>query len=251
MPAPIALQLYSVREAMAKNFRTTVTRVAEMGYVGVEIAGFPGASPEEASDLFADLGLEICSMHTQLPIGKQKNLVIEMAEEMEVTRVISSTGRDSFASLDSVKELCDRWNQAHEIAVEFDLELGLHNHWWEFTEVEGRCGFDLLIERLDPGIFFQVDTYWVNTGGGDSVDVVERLAERAPLLHIKDGPCDPQADMTAVGEGKMDFPPIIAAGQATTEWLIVELDRCATDMMEAVENSCRYLVEQEMARGAR
>lgn len=251
MPAPIALQLYSVREAMAKNFRTTVTRVAEMGYVGVEIAGFPGASPEEASDLFADLGLEICSMHTQLPIGKQKNLVIEMAEEMEVTRVISSTGRDSFDSLDSVKALCDRWNQAHEISVEFDLELGLHNHWWEFTEVEGRCGFDLLIERLDPGIFFQVDTYWVNTGGGDSVDVVERLAERAPLLHIKDGPCDPQADMTAVGEGKMDFPPIIAAGQATTEWLIVELDRCATDMMEAVENSCRYLVEQEMARGAR
>lgn len=250
MPAPIALQLYSVRDALARNFRTTITRVAEMGYVGVETAGFPGTTSEEASDLFADLGLEICSMHTQLPIGKQKNLVIELAEELEVTRVISSTGRDSFASLDSVKELCDRWNQAHEIAVEFDLELGLHNHWWEFSQVEGRCGFDLLIEMLDPGIFFQVDTYWVNTGGGDSVDVVERLGERAPLLHLKDGPCDPQADMTAVGDGKMDFPPIIAASQATAEWLIVELDRCATDMMTAVEKSYRYLVGQELARGA-
>jgi len=250
MPAPIALQLYTVREALARNFNEVVTRVAEMGYVGVEPAGFPGTTPEEASNLFADLGLEVCSIHAQLPVGKQKNEVIEVARELEVTRVVSSTGRDSFESMDSVKQLCDRWNQAHQIAAEKGLELGLHNHWWEFKEVEGRCGFDLLIENLDPGIFFQVDTYWVNTGGGDSVEVVEKLGERAPLLHIKDGPCDPQADMQAIGEGKMDFPPIIEAAQGTAEWLIVELDRCATDMMEAVEKSYQYLVGEGLARGA-
>jgi len=250
MPAPIALQLYTVREALARNFNEVVTRVAEIGYVGVEPAGFPGTTPEEASNLFADLGLEVCSIHAQLPVGKQKNEVIEVARELEVTRVVSSTGRDSFESMDSVKQLCDRWNQAHKIAAEKGLELGLHNHWWEFKEVEGRCGFDLLIENLDPGIFFQVDTYWVNTGGGDSVEVVEKLGERAPLLHIKDGPCDPQADMQAIGEGKMDFPPIIEAAQGTAEWLIVELDRCATDMMEAVEKSYQYLVGEGLARGA-
>ena len=250
MPAPIALQLYSVRDALAKNFKSTVTRVAEMGYVGVETAGFPGTTPEEASNLFADLGLEICSMHTQLPIGKQKNAVIELANEMEVRRVISSTSRDNFANQDAIKALCDQWNQAYETAVEHGLELGLHNHWWEFSRIDGQCAFDWLVEWLNPGIFFQVDTYWVNTGGGDSVKVVEQLAERAPLLHIKDGPCDPQADMTAVGEGKMNFPPIIAAGQATTEWLIVELDRCATDMLEAVDKSYRFLVGEGLARGA-
>jgi len=251
MPAPIALQLYTVREQLAKNFRDVVTRIADMGYVGVELAGFPGIQPDEASDLFADLGLEVCSMHTQLPIGKQKNEVIEVAKELEVTRIISSTGRDSFASMDEVKKLCDRWNQAGAIAAENDLELGLHNHWWEFTEVEGRSGFDLLIENLDPAVFFQVDTYWVNTGGGDSVEVIEKLEERAPLVHIKDGPCDPQADMQAIGEGKMDFPPIVEASKGTAEWLIVELDRCATDMMEAVEKSYSYLVGGELARGAK
>lgn len=251
MPAPIALQLYTVREALAKNFRDVVTRIANMGYVGVETAGFPGITLEDASNLFADLGLEICSIHTQLPIGKQKNEVIEVAKELEVTRIVSSTGRDSFESMDAVKKLCDQWNQAHGTASENDLELGLHNHWWEFAEVEGRCGFDLLIENLDPGIFFQVDTYWVNTGGGDSVEVVEKLEDRAPLLHIKDGPCDPQADMQPIGEGKMDFPPIIAAAQSTAEWLIVELDRCATDMMEATEKSYNYLVGNDLARGAK
>ena len=251
MPAPIALQLYTVREQLAKNFRDVVTRIAEMGYVGVEPAGFPGIEPDEASDLFADLGLEVCSMHTQLPVGKQKNEVIEVAKELEVTRIISSTGRDNFASMDEVKKLCDRWNQASAIAAENDLELGLHNHWWEFTEVEGRSGFDLLIENLDPAVFFQVDTYWVNTGGGDSVEVLEKLEDRAPLVHIKDGPCDPQADMQAIGEGKMDFPPIVEASKGTAECLIVELDRCATDMIEAVEKSYSYLVGEELARGAK
>jgi len=251
MPAPIALQLYTVRDALARNFRAVVTRISEIGYVGVEPAGFPGTTPEEASNMLADLGLEICSIHTHLPLGKQKNEVIELAKELEVTRVISSTPRDSFASLDGVKELCDRWNQACETAAEYGLELGLHNHYWEFGQVDGRPGFELLQEQLDPRILFQVDTYWVSVGGGNPVQVIEKLGDRAPLLHIKDGPGNPQADMTAIGEGIMDWPPIVKAGQDTAEWLIVELDRCATDMLEAVEKSYRYLTREGLARGAR
>ena len=79
MAAPIALQLYTVRDALAQNFKSVVTRIAEIGYVGVETAGFPGIGVDEASDLFADLGLDVCSVHTQLPLGKQKNQVIELA----------------------------------------------------------------------------------------------------------------------------------------------------------------------------
>ncbi len=251
MPAPLALQLYSVREDLARNFKATITRVAEMGYVGVETAGFPGIAPEEAGNLFAELGLEVCSMHTQLPLGKQKNEVIELAGELEVKRVIASTPRESFASLDSLKALCDRWNQAHETATEHGLTLGLHNHYWEFAPVAGRPGFDWLVELLHPGIFFQVDTYWVNTGGGDAVRVLESLGDRAPLLHIKDGPCDPALPMTAVGEGKMAFQPIVEASQGTAEWLIVEIDRCDGDMLAAVRRSYQYLTGNNLARGAR
>lgn len=250
MPAPIALQLYSVRQDLARNFKATATRVADMGYVGVEPAGFPGITPEDAGELFADLGLQVCSLHTQLPLGKQKNEVIETAGELEVNRVVSSTSRDSFKDLDGVKALCDKWNQAYETAREHGLELGLHNHWWEFGTVEGRRGYDWLIELLDPGIFFQVDTYWVNTGGGDSVQVIESLGERAPLIHIKDGPCDPEANMTAVGAGTMDFGPIVEAAQGAAEWLIVEIDRCEGDMMAAVQESYEYLTRNELARGA-
>tara|TARA_B100000579_G_scaffold386031_1_gene357486 strand:- start:15 stop:770 length:756 start_codon:yes stop_codon:yes gene_type:complete len=250
MAAPIAIQLYTVRDLLAKNFKTVVTQIAEMGYVGVETAGFPGINVVEASDLFADLGLQVCSAHTQLPYGKQKNQVIELADELEISRLVSSTSRDDFHSIDSIKALCARWNQAAEVADEFDLELGLHNHWWEFSQVEGRTAFDVLLEDLDERVFFQIDTYWVNTGGGEASKIVETLGERAPLLHIKDGPCTQDSDMVAVGEGEMDFAPIIEASHGASDWLIVELDRCETDMMEAVEKSYNYLVERDLARGA-
>jgi sugar phosphate isomerase/epimerase len=250
MAAPIAIQLYTVRDLLAKNFKTVVTQIAEMGYVGVETAGFPGISVVEASDLFADLGLQVCSAHTQLPYGKQKNQVIELADALEISRVVSSTSRDDFNSIDSIKALCARWNEAAEVADEFDLELGLHNHWWEFSQLEGRMAFDVLIENLDERIFFQIDTYWVNTGGGDASQIVEKLGERAPLLHMKDGPCTQDSDMVAVGDGEMDFSQIVEASHGTSDWLIVELDRCETDIMEAVEKSYNYLVKHDLARGA-
>ena len=250
MAAPIAIQLYTVRDLLAKNFKTVVTQIAEMGYVGVETAGFPGISVVEASDLFADLGLQVCSAHTQLPYGKQKNQVIELADALEISRVVSSTSRDDFNSIDSIKALCARWNEAAEVADEFDLELGLHNHWWEFSQLEGRMAFDVLMENLDERIFFQIDTYWVNTGGGDASQIVEKLGERAPLLHMKDGPCTQDADMVAVGDGEMDFSKIIEASHGTSDWLIVELDRCETDIMEAVESSYNYLIKHDLARGA-
>ena len=250
MVAPVAIQLYSVRDLLAKNFKAIVTQIAEMGYVGVETAGFPGINVVEASDLFADLGLQVCSAHTQLPYGKQKNQVIELADALEISRVVSSTSRDDFDSIDSIKALCSRWNEAADVADEFDLELGLHNHWWEFAQVEGRTAFDVLLENIDERVFFQIDTYWVNTGGGDASQIVESLGERAPLLHIKDGSCEQDSDMVAVGEGKMDFPPIVEASHGISDWLIVELDRCATDMMEAVEKSYQYLTQNDLARGA-
>ena len=251
MAVPIALQLYTVRDALAGNFEKVVSQIADMGYIGVETAGFPGITAADACDLFAELGLEVCSAHTPLPVGGQIGQTINIARELDARRIVSSTSRNSFKSVDEVKRLCDTWNTANEEARENGLELGLHNHWWEFQDVEGQSGFDLLLEHLDPEIFFQIDTYWVQTGGADVIEVLDKLEDRFPLLHIKDGPCTLDGDMVAVGEGAMDFPAIMAATEGVVEWIIVELDRCATDMLEAVEKSYNYLVEADIARGAK
>ena len=110
------------------------------------------------------------------------------------------------------------------------LRLCVHNHWWEYLAVEGSYPYKEMLERLDPMIGFEVDTYWVKTGGCDPAAVVKEMGKRAPLLHIKDGPAVREKPQVAVGDGALDFPAIIKAGQGTTEWLIVELDSCATDI---------------------
>lgn len=252
MPAPIALQLYTVRDALSESFEKTVRRVAEMGYVGVETAGFPGTTPAAAAQLFADLGLEVAGAHSPLPLGDRQNEVLDTMAALGCKRLIcAAMPRDEFNSMDGIKRVADSLNQAHEVAQANGLTFGYHNHWWEYGQVDGRRADQVLLEHLDPSIWFEVDTYWVQTAGPDPVDVIQALGARAPLLHIKDGPAVQTEPMVAAGEGVMDIPAIIAAGREHAEWLIVELDRCATEMPVAVEKSYQYLVGQGLARGNR
>ena len=249
MPAPVALQLYSVREYAQEDFEATVRRVAEIGYVGVEPAGFPGTTPEKAGQLFADLGLAVPSAHVPLPLGDQKDEVISTMKAIGSSTIVSGKGRDDFSTPSRIRATCELFNEANQVARQNGMSFGIHNHWWEYTQVEGRYVYEVMLEYLEPTIHFEIDTYWVQTAGFDPAEFVERVGERAPLLHIKDGPCVKDEPMTAIGEGMVDVPAIVDAGKPVTEWLIVELDRCATDMMEAVVRSYSYLVEEGLARG--
>lgn len=250
MAAPIGIQLYTVREAANEDFTATVTKIAEMGYVGVEPAGFPGTTPQKAADLFRDLGLQVCGAHSPLPIGENKNQVLDAMAALDTNRLICpALMRDKFDTIDGVKEVCAALNEAVEVCHENDLQLLYHNHWWEYLTVEGQAANEIMLATLDPSIAFEVDTYWIQVAGADALNIVESLGSRAPLLHIKDGPATQDGDMTAVGSGIMDIPAVIEAGKPHAEWLIVELDRCATDMMEAVEQSYTYLVGKGLAHG--
>ncbi|MBC8446684.1 MAG: sugar phosphate isomerase/epimerase [Chloroflexi bacterium] len=250
MIAPIALQLYTVREALADDFADVMRKIAEIGYIGVEPAlDTLGTTPTEAGRLFRELGLEVPSAHTPLPLGTDKNRVLDAMAAFGCRRIVCGKGPDSFETRDLVKQTCDLFNQAHVVAAEHGLTFGIHNHWWEFQKVEGSYVYQIMLERLDAAIFFQIDTYWVKAAGLDPAQVVQEFGPRAPLLHIKDGPAIRDEPMVAVGDGVLDFPRIIQASEGTAEWLIVELDRCASDKMEAVEKSYQYLIGGGLARG--
>ncbi len=252
MAAPIALQLYSVREALARDFAATVRRVATMGYVGVETASFPGTTPKEAKRLFDELGLVVTSAHLPLPVGEKQQEVLDTMADLGCERLVcASLGRESYGTVEQIKRNCDLVNEANGVARAHGLSLGMHNHSWEFEAVEGQTGYEIWRERLDADIFFELDTYWIETAGVDAAEVVRQAGRRAPLLHIKDGPATRDEPMVAVGDGRMDITAVVAAAGDNVEWLIVELDRCATDMMAAVEKSYGYLVGAGLARGRR
>ena len=250
MAAPIALQLYSLREAMAKDFENIVKRVADIGYPAVETAGFPGTTPAVAGKLFKDLGLEVCSAHMPLPIGEKKQEVIDTMNVLGCKRIIAGFGPDQFKTGDLIKASCAKFNEASAAAKANGMCFGIHNHWWEFDhQIDGLYPEDILL-AADPSVFAELDVYWAACGGADAAVQVARLKDRAPLLHIKDGMVEPRQPHTAVGAGALNMPAIIgAADPDVLEWVIVELDSCATDMMEAVAESYRYLVGKGLASG--
>jgi sugar phosphate isomerase/epimerase len=169
--------------------------------------------------------------------------------ELGCSRIISGKRPDDFKTLDLIAQTCELFNQANAVALEHGLRFGIHNHWWEFLRVEGRPVYQVMLEHLEPEVFFEIDTYWAKTAGADPEQVLRELGSRAPILHIKDGPAKQGEPQVAVGEGVMDVAALVAAGGETTEWLIVELDHCATDMMVAVQRSYAYLVGEGLARG--
>ena len=253
MTAPIALQLYSVRDLLKHDFEGVIRRVAEIGYAGVETAGFPeGVSAAQAAALFADCGLTVAAGHMPLPLGDDQQVVIEMAGQLGLKRIVSGhLPAEEYGDLASIKRACARLNEAQAVAAANGLSFGVHNHWWEFQKVGDVYPYQVWLDELDPYVFFELDMYWIQSAGVDPLEIVELFGDRAPLLHIKDGPAgsDTDASMVAVGDGAMDYPGIIAAATQHTQWPIVELDRCASDMMVAVEKSYQYLVGEGLAHG--
>ena len=250
MTTPIALQLYTLRDLLAQDYEGTIRKVADMGYVSLETANMFGGSPASAAKLFRELGLTVSGAHSPLPLGDQKQEVIDTLGALHCERLIVAwQPPEKYKSLDGIKSICDTLNEGAAVAKVHGLKLGYHNHWFEYQPVENRVPVDVMLEHLDPDVFFEVDVYWMQTAGQNPVEVVRRLGSRAPLLHVKDGPCQIDAPMTALGEGVVDIPGVLEAGARSSEWLVVELDECATDMLEAVRKSYKYLIEKGLARG--
>ncbi|MEJ0104158.1 MAG: sugar phosphate isomerase/epimerase [Bacteroidota bacterium] len=260
-PAPIALQLYTVRDEIKKDIASTLSKVAAVGFEAIETAFWPeNMTIKQAGKYVKDAGLSVCSSHVELLIGDKKAVMLETAEVFNCKRMIWHGWPEDkrYSTLDGTKELADIYNEAHHFAKTNGLQFGLHNHWWEFrNKVGGRFVYEVLLERVDPDIFFELDTYWVKVAGHDPAKIVAQYGKRAQLLHIKDGPAkwndslpaDNPDPMTAVGKGTQDFPAIVKAANGNTEWMVVEMDKVATDLFTAIQDSYTYLEKNGLAKG--
>lgn len=248
-PAPISIQLYSVREEAAKDFPGVLKQIADMGYVGVEFAGFHGIEPADLRKLVDKLGLKVSSSHMSMPSAENAAELVETAKILGFKTIISGLGPDDFSTIEKTRASIEVFKKSVAALKGTGCCFGVHNHWWEFDkQFDGQYPHDLLMAAV-PELVAELDTYWIATGGADAAKVVQKVGKRAPLLHIKDGPCNTKDAMTAVGKGRMQWGPILEAAVPTVEWLVVELDRCDTDMMQAVADSYQFLVQSGYAKG--
>lgn len=235
----VAVQLYSVRELLQQDFEGTIRRLAEMGYRSVETANIYGESPQHARALLDELGIRVCAAHINFPLSDSLNKVIDTLGILGCEMLVCPSLRPYFQDMDGIQRACDVLNETHAAIQSAGLSLAYHNHDFEFQTIAGQYGLLHLLDSLDESIMLEVDVYWLQVAGVDVLELLDSLNERVNLLHLKDGSGSKDAAMTALGTGVMDIPSVIARSRAA--WHIVEIDRCDTDMMTALQQSYHYL----------
>ena len=247
---PISLQLYTVREDAAQDFAGVLRTVANIGYKGVEMSDLHGHDPNEIAKLISDFGMQVSGSHVAMPTQANVQEIVDTHKILGCTRIISGFGPDQFTTLDGCKQAAEQFNKAEEILKPHGMSFGFHNHWFEFNIIDEKYAYDILIEEC-PECFSELDIYWTAYGGANPTEILSKYKTRIPLLHIKDGLLiKDEHVMTAVGSGVVDIPTIIqAADPDVLEWLVVELDACKTDMLEAVHQSYEYLTSNNLAAG--
>lgn len=246
MPRPVALQLYSLRELAKNDFLGVLDTVAGIGYPAVELAGLHGHDPKAVRKKLDKLGVKVSSAHEKIFDAKETGRIVEEAGILGYKHVVGGFGKDQFGSEDQIKANAAKINDAVERFSKSGLKVNIHNHWWEYdAPKKGELMLDLC-PKAGP----QFDIYWIATGGADPAKLIAKYGKRCSLLHVKDGPCDAEKAMTAVGKGKVDIKAALAAAEKTPiEFYIVEIDRCDGDMVQAVTESYKYLVGNKLATG--
>ena len=247
--SPPALQLYTLREVLPTGRTEVLGRVAEFGYGAVE----PYDVRTDPEQLRADLdqaGLAVCSVHANV-LGEDDEVLLRGVRAVGGgTVIVPWADPVRFSDSEAIAVLAGELNQAAVKAADHGLRLGYHNHDFELSSIiGGRTGLEVLADALDPAVILEVDTYWAAVGGQDVPALLGRLGDRVRYLHVKDGPAISREEdmMVAVGSGRMPVADILAACPSA-EWHVVELDRCATDMLTAVGDSLAWLAQHGLAR---
>ncbi|MBI3717710.1 MAG: sugar phosphate isomerase/epimerase [Sphingobacteriales bacterium] len=248
----ISLQLYTVRNEIAKDLEGTLKRIADMGFKYVETAFWPKEiSLEKAASTLKKAGLKVSSCHIELPAGDNKEVFLQTAKAFNCKKMIWHGWPEDkrYSSPEGTKELIKIYNEAAAFAKSNGLEFGLHNHWWEYRNiVGGKPVYEWLLKETDPSIFFEIDTYWVKVAGFTPAQIVKKFGPRAKLLHMKDGPArwndklaeDNPDPMTSLGKGTQNVPAIVGAAQYA-DFLVVEMDKVEGDVFQKIKESYDYL----------
>jgi sugar phosphate isomerase/epimerase len=244
----IGLQLYTLRDETAKDFVGTLHKVAEIGYAGVEFAGYGGLSAAQLKELLEQLKLKAIASHVSL-----EQLTTHLEEEIDYNLTIGSRYIVCPYIAEADRQTEAQWlsifSQLQEIGrrcAERGIGFAYHNHDFELLhKVNGVFVLDAMMKEVpQTALQMELDSCWVHHAGQSPQDYITRYAGRIPLLHLKDMQKLPNGGPLTVelGQGEVDLAAIIeASAQAGVEWLIVEQDKCTNPPFESIETSWKWV----------
>lgn len=241
---PIAVQLWSIREACEADPAAALKAVADMGYNGVETAGFCGKSPAEFAAILSGTGLKVEGAHTGIDSVLPANLQKTMDDYAAIgckRIIVPWIGGDWVRTEDDWKRFFAVMNLAGEELSKAGFDFGFHNHLFEFQYgsaglvpvVAMQCGFSSKVK-------FQFDMGWVYAAGADGIALAKRNAGRVLSIHAK---AYKKGDEKAyVGEDDVPWAEVISASAAAgADWIVVEHENYADTPMNCIRRDLENL----------
>lgn len=246
----VAAQLYSVREytQTLEGVAASLQKVAAIGYKAVQISGFGPVDAREVAKLVEDNGLTVASTHVGWDRFTQD--LDKLIEEHLLWKcshpAVGSLPRE-YHNLEGLKRFVDELAPIVAKLASVGMDFSYHNHNHELARYEGVTWLERLFDATPADMLkFELDTYWIQAGGGDPVWWIRKCAGREPLLHLKDMIVTPEREQrfAEIGEGNLNWPAILqAAAESGVEWYFVEQDRSyGRDPFESLAISYRNLV---------
>lgn len=249
-PRTVGLQLYTLRDVMAKDPDGTLQKVAEIGYKEVESFGYSdgkffGKTPREFAAKLKELGLIAPSGHYttgKIMKGKGtltddwKRAVDDAAAIGQKYMVCAFLFPPERTKLDDYKQFADLFNKSAEVCRAAGVQFAYHNHDFEFVPLDGQVPYDLLLSSTDPKLVkMELDLYWATFANQDPVALFKKHPGRFPLWHVKDMAKTPKREFAEVGTGSINFQRIFDAKKtAGLTNYFVEQDVCKRPPLEAI-----------------
>jgi sugar phosphate isomerase/epimerase len=245
---PIAVQMYTLRAEAEQNFAGTLKKVAELGFDGVEFAGFGGLTAKEVKILLDEYGLRVAACHVPLEeLEANLDTVIEEQKIIGSNYVVVPFLMPERRTEEDYQALISFLNEAGEICRREGITLCYHNHDFELEPLtDGRKALEAIFDDTEEkNVKAELDIYWLTKVGESPVAWLNRYKKRTPLVHLKDMTTDEEQFFAELGTGGVDVEAVLNIGEETgVEWWIVEQDMTRRQPFESIEISLKYLKEK-------
>lgn len=243
------LQLYTLRDDMPKDPKGVLKQVASFGYKQIEsyehkdLGMFWGMSPADFKKYMDDLGMKIVSSHCDISKDFEKKAADAASIGM---KYLLCPWKGPQKSIDDFKRFADEFNQKGEICKKNGIRFGYHNHDYSFKTLDGQIPQDVMMKGTDASLVdYEMDMYWVVTGGQDPIEWMKKYPNRFTMCHVKDrmkGATESGASCT-LGQGSIDYATILKESRKHgMEYFVVEQERYdGTTPLKAVEDNSAYM----------
>jgi len=243
-------QLFTVREftKTLEDVAETLRKVADMGYTAIQISAFGPVEPADVAKVVQDNGLTVAATHFGWDrFVEDLDGLIDTHKLWGCNHLAIGGLPGEYRSREGIQRFVEELAPVAERLAEEGMDFSYHNHNHELARYDcEKTWLATLYEAAPPDMLkAEIDTYWIQAGGGDPAWWLRQLAGRIPVIHLKDMCVTPEREirMAEIGEGNLNWPAILeAAAEGGTEYVLVEQDQCyGKDPFECLATSLRNL----------